>query len=33
MYSLLVGKHPFDSEDIKESYQLIKLNACSFPVM
>lgn len=31
MYTLLVGKPPFETNDVKKTYNLIKMNAYSFP--
>ena len=31
MYILLIGKPPFESNDVKETYRKIKMNAFSFP--
>jgi polo-like kinase 1 len=31
MYPLLIGKPPFETNDVKATYKRIKINAYSFP--
>jgi polo-like kinase 1 len=31
MYTLLVGKPPFETQDVKTTYNRIRMNAYSFP--
>ena len=31
LYTLLIGRPPFETNDVKKTYNLIKMNAYSFP--